>query len=52
MTHGKEHLLDDNGSIRAGGAQRPPVDSIRTHHEQLRADLDHWDKLSRSTDLI
>ncbi len=27
------------------------VDSIRGHHEQLRADLDRWEKLSRSTDL-
>jgi NAD(P)-dependent dehydrogenase (short-subunit alcohol dehydrogenase family) len=27
------------------------VDSIRGHHEQLRTDLDRWEKLSRSTDL-
>jgi NAD(P)-dependent dehydrogenase (short-subunit alcohol dehydrogenase family) len=27
------------------------VDAIRGHHEQLRADLDRWEKLSRSTDL-
>ncbi|MGI8333715.1 oxidoreductase [Actinomadura scrupuli] len=27
------------------------VDNIRTHHEQLRTDLDRWEKLSRSTDL-
>jgi hypothetical protein len=27
------------------------VDSIRGHHEELRTDLDRWEKLSRSTDL-
>jgi NAD(P)-dependent dehydrogenase (short-subunit alcohol dehydrogenase family) len=27
------------------------VDSIRGHHEQLRTDLDRWERLSRSTDL-
>jgi hypothetical protein len=27
------------------------VDSIRGRHEQLRTDLDGWEKLSRSTDL-
>ena len=27
------------------------VDSIGAHHEQLRTDLDRWEKLSRSMDL-
>lgn len=27
------------------------VDNIRAHHEQLRTDLDRWEKLSRSMDL-
>ncbi len=26
------------------------VDNLRAHHEQLRTDLDRWEKLSRSTD--
>jgi hypothetical protein len=46
--------------LEALGSAGPPlrlalgndaVDSIRGHHEQLRADLDQWEKLSRSTDL-
>ncbi|QFG23083.1 oxidoreductase [Actinomadura sp. WMMB 499] len=28
------------------------VDNIRAHHEQLRIDLERWEKVSRSTDLV
>ena len=46
--------------LRALDATDPPlrlalgndaVDAIRAHHGQLRADLDRWEELSRSTDL-
>jgi NAD(P)-dependent dehydrogenase (short-subunit alcohol dehydrogenase family) len=43
--------LDSTGPPLRLALGSDAVDSIRGHHEQLRNDLDRWEKLSRSTDL-